>query len=166
MICQYCGQHPATVHMKRTINGNTTEHHACDACAREHGLTMFAGKSLTVGNVFEGLFAEPFGHAVKSAELCPVCSKTFRDIVQSGQVGCSQCYVTFYDRLQPTIRRIHGSATHVGKIAESGNAVQKKVKEIEKLKEELSSAVEQQDFERCVELRDRINAMEANENEG
>jgi len=160
MKCQYCGQKTATVHVKRVINGTAEEHHACESCAAQHGLHVFSSKPLTVDNVFGGLFAAPFGYS-GAKDSCPVCGMTFREIIDCGKVGCSECYLTFYDQLQPTIRRIHGSATHVGKIAANGNGEHKKAQEIDKLKAELASAVEQQDFERCAVLRDRIKELEA-----
>ncbi len=37
LICQECKQRPATMHFTKIINGEKTEFHLCEQCAKEHG---------------------------------------------------------------------------------------------------------------------------------
>ena len=54
MLCQNCGKNEATTHVKRVVNGDTTEMHLCQNCA-EH---------LGYGDLFSG-----FGFAVSYTHL-------------------------------------------------------------------------------------------------
>ena len=35
MLCDCCKKNPATVYVRRTVNGVTTEAHLCEQCAQE-----------------------------------------------------------------------------------------------------------------------------------
>ena len=37
MHCQECGKKPATLHFTKIVNGEKTEFHICESCAREKG---------------------------------------------------------------------------------------------------------------------------------
>ena len=41
---------------------------------------------------------------------------SYQDFTRTGKIGCSDCYKTFALALEPLLRRIHGSSTHIGKI--------------------------------------------------
>ena len=175
MLCQQCKQHPATTHIKRTVNGKTTEAHLCAACAKEQGFSpLFGGMAMDMNTFWGNLFSEPNGAVLRSTKTCNGCGSTFAEIAHSGKVGCPTCYETFFDRLQPTIERIHGKAVHVGKrptdtrltITEKSEK-KSPAESIEdkrgKLKAELARCIETQEYERCAELRDAIQALEAGE---
>lgn len=38
MKCQHCNKNEATAYFKQNINGNVTEMHLCEDCAKELGL--------------------------------------------------------------------------------------------------------------------------------
>ena len=91
---------------------------------------------------------------------CSLCGKSFSDIAESGRVGCAECYVTFYDKLLPTLRKIHGKTTHQGKVPESfTETVGAPQIDVNDLKEQLKLAIEREDFELAAQLRDEINAL-------
>ena len=102
---------------------------------------------------------------------CPNCGITFSQITKSGRVGCAKCYDVFYDRLIPSIKRIHGNSFHTGKRLrkpqlKSGenhtiNAEVSQKSELERLSSELQNAVKNQEFEKAAQLRDKINALKS-----
>ena len=124
---------------------------------------MFTGAT-SVGNLFGSLFAAPSLRDPDELERCRSCQKSFREIVQSGIVGCPECYIQFYDRLQPSIQRVHGKTVHVGKIAAGGSPSMRKKRELAQLKEELTKALASQEYERCAQLRDQIKELEGEDN--
>lgn len=164
MTCQLCKKNPATTHYKRTVNGQTTELFVCSDCAAKQGIGIL-GSTLDVGNLFGGLFSQPLIQNADHSERCDGCGKSFREIVQSGLVGCPTCYITFYDRLQPSIQRVHGKTTHIGKVAVRGSQKLHKANELERLKAELNKAVSMQEYEKCAQLRDRIQELEGEQHE-
>lgn len=37
MLCQECNKRPATLHFTKIVNGEKTEFHICETCAKEKG---------------------------------------------------------------------------------------------------------------------------------
>lgn len=167
MLCQHCKQNVATTHVRRTIDGKTTEYHLCSACAKEQGFSdMFGKMGLDLGNFWGSFFAEPTSHAMADAARCPSCGATFSEIAHSGKVGCPTCYTTFYDRLLPSIERIHGKVKHGGKLPQAADETAKQKQKLSQLQEELNRCIQEQKYEECAALRDEIRALEQKMKEG
>lgn len=172
MLCQHCNQNEATTHIKKNINGKREEMHLCSDCARELGvMEEFRVPSVTdfFGESFLGNFLGAGVAAMNSlagVERCSTCGSSFNDIVKGGHIGCSDCYDKFADRLEPSIRKIHGKTKHIGKFIsydesnEPEKAESKKeTDELEQLKEQLQKAISEQRFEDAAVLRDKIKAL-------
>lgn len=172
MLCQHCNQNEATTHIKKNINGKREEMHLCSDCARELGvMEEFRVPSVTdfFGESFLGNFLGAGVAAMNSlagVERCSTCGSSFNDIVKGGHIGCSDCYDKFADRLEPSIRKIHGKTKHIGKFIsydesnEPEKAESKKTTdEIEQLNEQLQKAISEQRFEDAAVLRDKIKAL-------
>ncbi len=162
MLCQNCGKYEATTHVKRIVNGEAAEAHLCSDCARMLGYEDVFGGFGNIFGSFLGSFLGDSGVSSLSARTlqCDKCGSTFNDIVESGKIGCAQCYKTFYDKLLPSLQRIHGKTRHEGKIPNriAVNEDSSKV-QIEKLEEELKAAVESQNYETAALLRDKIKEI-------
>lgn len=177
MRCDHCKKNEATTHIKQNINGKKSEVYLCETCASELNVledmqplsmdTMFADTFF--GNFLgAGLAAM---NSLAGVERCNYCSSSFNDIVQTGNVGCAHCYSKFYDKLEPSIRKIHGKTGHIGKNisyvvdndAEQEKPTQEKTQEseLQKLKAQLDKAVLEQRFEDAAILRDKISAVQA-----
>ncbi len=162
MLCQNCGKYEATTHVKRIVNGETAEAHLCGDCAKALGYTdVFGGFGNTFSDLLGSFFGEPSVNTLSSRTLrCEKCGNTFNDIVNSGKIGCADCYTTFYDKLLPSLQRIHGKTRHEGKNPTVINAqVVENENPIEKLESELQQAISEQNFEKAAELRDKINSL-------
>lgn len=171
MLCQKCQKNFATTHIKRSLNGVTTEMHLCANCAKEQGVSNFFGTFHSpFENLFGSLFTEPMLES-KAEIACPGCGDTFDKIVDQGKLGCPQCYSTFYDRLLPSIERIHGKTTHIGKrphvvieqVPQEEPVVVEENNKLEELKKELEECVQKQEYEKCAQLRDQIRDLENQE---
>lgn len=162
MLCQNCGKYEATTHVKRIVNGEAAEAHLCSDCARMLGYEdVFGGFGNIFGSFFGSFLGEGGVNALSARTLqCEKCGSTFNDIVESGKIGCAKCYETFYEKLLPSLQRIHGKTRHEGKIPNKISVNEEsKEKQIQKLEEELKAAVEAQNFEAAATLRDRIKDM-------
>jgi protein arginine kinase activator len=168
MLCQNCGKNEATTHIKQIINGDMAESHLCSECASHLGYSdVFSGFGLNLSGLFGGLLGDmmPSISAGKSPR-CPKCGTSFEEIVRSGKVGCADCYRTFYDKLLPSIQRIHGKIKHSGKVTNSAPVESKEEtteEKIEKLKIAMNEAVAKQEFETAAKIRDEIKALEGGE---
>lgn len=164
MLCQNCGKDEATTHVKQIINGEMTETDLCPDCAMHLGFgDMFSGFGLNLAGLFGGLMGDMMPSiALENVKKCPKCGCSFSDIVREGKVGCSECYRTFYDKLLPSIQRIHGKIKHSGKISPTSpgqSKIETSEEKIEKLTARMNEAVSVQDFELAAKIRDEIKAL-------
>lgn len=163
MLCQKCHKRNASVHIKQVINGKITEAELCSECASKDELGGFFNTKSS--DLFSGFFSDSiFGNeVVKPQKTCPVCKTTRNDLAVSGRAGCAKCYEVFEDELKKIIYGIHGNALHSASRPGKHEERLKKSREIEALKLEQGKAVEEQNYEKAAEIRDRIKALE---NEG
>lgn len=159
MMCQNCNKNTATTFIQRTVNGKTATLHLCGECAAKQGVSLWNGFDL--GDFWGHLFAEPTARATAESMRCEGCGHSFREIASSGRAGCPSCYTTFYERLLPSIERIHGKARHMGKTPSGAGAEIRRERELEELKQQLNDSVAKQEYEVCAELRDRIRQLES-----
>lgn len=164
MLCQNCNKKQATTHIKKIVNDSLEEKYLCNECAEMMGYKSFL-------NSFAGDFNSFFGFGDKkilSTETvrCECCGSSYEEIARTGKVGCANCYKIFKNKITPSIIRIHGNTTHTGKITSSVSPQIKAKNTIAQLKNELNKAIEEQEFEKAAEIRDKIKSMEGvNNNE-
>ena len=168
MLCQNCGKNEATTHIKQIINGDMAESHLCSDCAAHLGYSdVFSGFGLNLSELFGGFLGDMMPSLSSgNTPRCPKCGTSFDEIARDGRVGCADCYRTFYDKLLPSIQRIHGKIKHSGKtvsaVSEQPKAETTEEK-IAKLKAAMNDAVSKQDFENAAKIRDEIKALEGGE---
>ena len=171
MLCQECGREEANVFITKIINGKKTELHLCERCARaKEELDFSFEPQFTLHNLFGGLLNESMRgsrEAMRTAKAqCSACALTFAQFSQIGRLGCSDCFGAFGEKLQPLLRRIHGSSRHTGKVPRRSRSAVRFIRELERLKEELQRKVQSEEFEEAAKLRDRVRALEQDLNEG
>lgn len=168
MLCQKCNEKKASVHLTKIINGQKNEIHLCEECARKNEDFNWE-TPFTINNFLTGLLDSIQSSPIKvdyiQTTTCSKCGMNYGRFKQLGRLGCSECYITFNEKLMPLIKRIHGSENHIGKIPKREGSVIRIKKEIMNLRKELKRAVEKEEYERAVELRDRIKTLEDNLND-
>lgn len=176
MKCQHCNKNEATTHIKKNINGVREEMHLCSECAKELGV-MEEFKMPTMSEMFGDTFLGNFlgsgvaaMNSLAGVDRCASCGSSFNDIVNSGRIGCADCYERFEDKLEPSIRKIHGKTKHIGKfISYSSDEMQEQPEqtksELDSLKEQMDEAIKEQRFEDAAVIRDRINELQEGKNE-
>ena len=161
MLCQNCERNEATTHIKKVVNGETAETHLCADCAAHLGYgDFFSGFGLNLGEIFGSLSGALPAAGESKIVRCPKCGCSFEDIAREGKLGCAECYATFYDKLLPSLQRIHGRIQHSGKVSESAAEEVKNAGKLEQLREDMKAAVENEDFEQAAKLRDEIKELE------
>jgi protein arginine kinase activator len=165
MLCQECNKRPATLHFQKIVNGEKSEFHICESCAREKGeLIPGAANSFSIHNLLSGLLDFEPGHSVgaKLQQLrCDHCGLTYSQFSKLGKFGCSSCYKHFAERLDPLLKRVHGNTHHVGKVPKRAGGMIHYKREIEALKRELEKRIANEEFERAAQLRDQIRELSA-----
>ncbi|UOR10660.1 UvrB/UvrC motif-containing protein [Halobacillus amylolyticus] len=171
MECQRCHNRPATVHLTQLMNGEKTEVHVCEKCAKEKGYMHDHEESFTLNDLLTGLFnyepKQSFNGQQMDAQQqkeqlkCPTCGLTFQEFARAGKFGCAKCYETFDERLNPILRRVHSENTrHDGKIPrrEGGNLHLRR--QMDQYKSELVRLIEQEEFEEAAKIRDEIRSLD------
>ena len=123
MKCTHCHMNEANTHIQRIINGQKEEMYLCEDCARELGvMNDFSFEPFSADSFFgDSFFGNLLGagasafNSLVGLNSCATCGSTLNDIVNSGHVGCSDCYDKFDDRLAPSVEKIHGNVKHIGK---------------------------------------------------
>ena len=158
MLCQKCKKNEATAHYTEIINGKRQEMYLCSECAAKQNMNVFGDLPSLFGSMF---FGEPKHRrlATGSVRSCPKCGMTLEEIADSGMLGCAECYNAFSEELAPYLTRIHGRATHVGRIPKSAGGELKLRSELNEARESLKKAIDAQEFEQAAKLRDRIKEL-------
>ncbi len=167
MLCDDCGKRVATVHITKIENGEKTDYHFCEQCALTKN-PISINTSFSINDLLTGILNNTNYFPIKldfSEELkCSVCGLSYSRFKETGRFGCSNCYKTFGDRLNPLFRRLHGNIGHLGKIPVRTGSKMKKAREIEKLRAALSSAIKSEEYEKAAEIRDKIREMDKIDN--
>ncbi|MFK2826813.1 UvrB/UvrC motif-containing protein [Bacillus sp. B190/17] len=170
MICQECKERPASLHFTKTLNGEKTEFHLCDKCAREKSEKyMFSyHPEFSIGNLLGGLLnldspfsSKPTQYPQQKVLKCENCQTTFQQFVNKGKFGCAHCYEAFQEQLAPILKRLqNGNNMHRGKMPERMGGTLHLKKEIAELKTRLQQAIVQEEFELAADIRDQIRSLE------
>ncbi|OUM95100.1 MAG: hypothetical protein A9Z00_12260 [Thermobacillus sp. ZCTH02-B1] len=171
MLCQDCGKRPATLHFTKIVNGEKSEFHFCEACARERGeLIPGTANGFSIHSLLSGLldFDPPGGGAghVSHPLRCESCGLTYSQFSKVGRFGCSDCYRYFSGKLDGLLKRVHGNTVHVGKVPQRAGRMIRSRREIDRLKRELQERIAREDFESAARIRDRIRELERRLAEG
>lgn len=164
MLCQECNERPATMKVTKIVNGKQTEVNLCEYCAEEKG-DFFSFNNLLAGLLNMGLGMKsansksPFSN--EDQLICPHCGLTYREFVNIGRFGCSDCYKTFNPYLDSILRKLHGgNVHHNGKIPKRAGGTLHIRKQINDLKAQINDYVEAEEFEKAAEVRDQIRSLE------
>jgi protein arginine kinase activator len=168
MLCQNCHKNIATVHLTKIMNNEKTQTDLCQQCAMQQNWLNIS-LPMEVSNFLGGFIkfhSEQGSPSVETAGICKKCGMSFGEFLQTGKMGCENCYEQFGARITPLIKRMHRNINHTGKIPGKlfkDMAAEKKVDILEK---ELQTAVKNEEYEKAAVLRDKIKAVRNGSNEG
>ncbi len=158
MMCESCGQKPATVHLTQMLNSEVKKLHLCETCAVEHGLDVSGAVSIT--DVLLGLGGSREGEE-QPDKVCSHCRMSLDDFRKSSRLGCRYCYEAFAAELEPLLEAMHRGLQHVGKQPSGTVAtVPPTVVTLAELRQELQEAVRAENYEAAARIRDSIRNLE------
>lgn len=156
MLCDSCGKNEANFHYTKIVNGKINEEHLCKECAfKNHDFDL--NEIFSIDNFFAGLIdSKPETKEEEFKIQCSNCNLTYAQFRERGQFGCSKCYMSFQDKLEPLIRSLHGHNTHRGKIPKSAGKKIFLQREEKDLKQELDEYIKNEEFEKAAIVRDKL----------
>lgn len=173
MLCQNCNKKEANVKYTQIIDGEKKEMMLCDECSEKLGINKINfNMPIDFSNFFSNMLSDyedtefmPLISQIKQLK-CDNCNMTYDEFVNTGKLGCSKCYETFSQKIDPILKRIHGSNRHVGrkiskiqsKSISKTNLIQEesKLTEKEKLEKKLKNAILEERYEEAAQIRDQI----------
>jgi protein arginine kinase activator len=157
--CDLCGKSEGTMKVRQLDkDGNATEISICAECARERGFTEVEKLKANVGEIIAELKNRIDAGDAKL--VCGSCGLSYAEFKKQGRLGCAECYTAFHDQLVPLIRRIHDAVQHVGRTASGGRKQAQLKMNIQKLRDALSGAIQDEDYEKAAALRDQLRRTE------
>lgn len=167
MLCPECKKREADFHMTQIINNKKVSVSLCKECAAKHGFhspldNMPFPLADLIATMSPGYGAAKSSEPMEKLE-CRTCGLTFDEFARQGRFGCGDCYDSFRPRLEGIMRKIHGNSIHRGRkpgiTSESGKNQIVPIKEEERVETELRRAIQDEDFERAAELRDKLKGL-------
>lgn len=161
MKCEKCNEREANFFYTATVNGKTTQRRLCSECAAEEGLDKalgFGRESLFDGffgepfGMLESFFGEPFGRRSLFSGLMPTMMTMPRSLFAPTETAAPE------REAAPA----HGPAQTEAetKIPVDAGEEVRTGRELRALKHQLHAAVKAEDFEKAIELRDKIRQLE------
>lgn len=178
MLCDKCHKREAKVYYTEIVNGEKKEQYLCEECAAKY--TSFqiekASSDSSLGGLLSSILSSYYGEKTKAPAakeatmVCKSCGITYQEVLEAGKLGCADCYKSFGEMIERTLRQIQGADTHIGKSPEAFCSKAKKEKvtkespqkepdRLEKLSFQLQQAIEREEFEEAARLRDEIRAL-------
>jgi protein arginine kinase activator len=152
--CEDCGKNPATIHLTQIMNESTIISHLCEECARKKGVTI------SITNE-EPPRQDTTQTAPENDIVCPRCKMNFSEFKLKGLLGCIDCYKHFEKNIDALLVQVHGSSNHKGKLYRITETDKSDIQNMERLRSELTTAIEKEEFERAAIIRDAIHALGA-----
>ena len=167
MMCEDCGVRPAKFHLTTIINGDRVERNLCPACMAKHQKQLpgidFSNLAGLLSSILEGRNAAEQEQRETEYEdlVCEQCGMTYAEFQKGGMLGCANCYQAFRQPLTALMQRVHGNTQHAGRVpggVHSGTSIRMN---IDRLRQKLQKAIEDEEYEQAAKLRDTIRALTA-----
>jgi protein arginine kinase activator len=128
----------------------------CESCAQEKGVTN--PDNLSIGSLLDN---QPKFESSSASMTCESCGTTHQDFKKGGRLGCEACYHVFRPVLEPLLDGMHAGINHLGKIPSRSVERKTVVESEDALRKALQKAVEEENYEKAAELRDRLKKLQA-----
>ena len=161
MICNQCQERDAVVHLTQIVENAVAQVHLCEKCAAERGIeTNVSVPKNPLGDFLQAA-QQQAQQLPGDAARCSYCGTSLRDFRASGRLGCARCYGAFEQSLKDLLRRVHGSATHVGRRYQGADQpALERGATLSELRGRLDDAIRTEEFELAATLRDQIRTLE------
>jgi len=171
MLCQSCGENPATVHVTEIVQkkpegpdqaevSKVVERHLCETCSQSANLPHAPVIKKSVAEIWKLLQASASRGQKESGVACPDCGMTLMEFRQRGRLGCPRDYEVFTAQLHDLLERIHGATRHTGRVPGLDEAALAQRNRINELQQQLTDAIREEAYEHAARLRDELKSLQ------
>ncbi|HEY8389775.1 MAG TPA: UvrB/UvrC motif-containing protein [Clostridia bacterium] len=167
MLCENCGKREGIPNVY-ILNGITKVRYLCPECnsqiiKQKLGTGFGTGFLDNFGDIFgdfSDMFDQIFGTEKTPSSVpilkCPSCGTTSEEFLNTGFVGCSQCYKVFESFMGNVIKKCQKDNVHTGK---GPNGIAKTYVTLQRLNAELKKAVRDERYEDAAVIKKEIEQL-------
>jgi protein arginine kinase activator len=160
VLCEHCKEREGVFTVTSVVAGESRKIFLCEKCAAERGVQPDPAPKPQITQLLQKL-QQPPAAGPRDQGRCDFCSATLGDFRATGRLGCPRCYAAFEPALRDLLRRVHGSARHVGRAYELPQRDElERQTAVGELRAQLKRAIEAEQFELAADIRDRLRVLE------
>lgn len=163
MFCENCGKNLATVWVTKIYGDTVSKSHLCQKCAEKLTDDLTEEWPYILSGILSAAFPASKNiikpYKASRDNLCPSCKTTYNDFLETGFVGCPDCYQSFHQLINPLINQVQGSLSHTGKLPKLLPEEMKLQMELNRLKTYLFKCISKENYEKAAQIRDEINEV-------
>ena len=155
MICQSCGLKEG-VPRSFYRDGVRVQGYFCADCRAK---IMSSNEFENPLKVLNDVFIQFYNQSNQSSEndiVCGVCRTRYSEFLETGYVGCAECYKQFAPYIQEIVYKVQQKAAHVGKNPQGTDAPH----DFERLRAEIERAVGEQNYLEAARLKKLLDELE------
>lgn len=92
-------------------------------------------------------------------KVCRVCGMTYEEISKSQKIGCSECYYTFKDEFQKTLKKYGISSAYQGSFPKKLKGYRSTLTSRVEMQFKLEAALEAEEYEKAAFYRDYLKVL-------
>ena len=166
MLCQKCHRNRASVRYAEVVDGQVNNLQLCQDCLSRQQEDPVSGFELSgplpaLSGQTDARRISALVETKEAMETCTTCSTTLKDIIETGNVGCSTCYETFPAQLESLLEGIHTALIHRGKTPRVDDERARARSRLQNKRALLKTALSLENYEEAAGLRDEIRALES-----
>ena len=164
-MCEECGVRPAKFHLMTIINGDRVEQNLCPVCMAKYQKQIPGLDFSNLAGILNSMLETNRTQAEEKQEIepdqyaCEQCGMTYAEFQKGGMLGCAKCYQAFKTPITSLLQRVHGNTQHAGKVPGGEHSGVSIRMNIDRLKQKLQKAVEDEEYEQAARYRDAIRAL-------
>jgi protein arginine kinase activator len=162
MLCQRCHKNIATVRYAEVVDGKVADQHVCSECMAKQQDVAASGFELTgaAPTPRRSQSVQSPTDNVVTQKTCRACGVELKDVLQEARAGCSVCYESFGENLEPVLRGIHVAPRHRGKAPRLDDQREVLRAELQTKRALLRTSLKAENYEEAAQLRDTIREIE------
>lgn len=156
MLCEKCKKNEACYHSTLIVNGNSKSTHLCADCAKKEGV-MKDNSNKFFKNFFKD-FNDSFNFDFDKLDnlFCPTCNMNFGDFKANDFLGCPDCFDFFKEDFE--------DLKDDDKIEFSTPKKTKEEQELDRLKDQLKTAINEERYEDAADINKQIKNYKSKHN--
>lgn len=160
MLCQMCHKNLSTVRYAEVVSGKVSDVHLCADCLAKYQENESGGFGLASATIPSPITSPPSFDTVVPPRVCASCGAEMTEVLNKGRVGCTECYESFSEQLEPVLRSMHHALIHRGKVPRQTDSRARARADLQRKRALLRSSLKLENYEEAASLRDEIKTIE------